>query len=64
MRLFSDSHSPRIPTTDVSVSVSHAEWYRKVALSRGRTFLNPYDRGWKVNLREFFNVGGPAAEGR
>ncbi|TNY22744.1 DHHC palmitoyltransferase-domain-containing protein [Rhodotorula diobovata] len=53
-----------VARNQTNVESNDNEWYRKVALSRGRTFLNPYDRGWKVNLREFFNVGGPAAEGR
>lgn len=37
---------------------THAGWYRKVAESRGRKYLNPYDLGWRDNLGEFFNVGG------
>jgi hypothetical protein len=33
------------------------DWYRKTAKSRGRVFRNPYDLGWRENLRYFFNVG-------
>ncbi|GAA5821311.1 hypothetical protein JCM11251_004563 [Rhodosporidiobolus azoricus] len=42
-------------TTSVE-SLDH-DWYKKLAESRGRTFVNPYDLGWKENLGEFFNVG-------
>ncbi|GAA5884656.1 hypothetical protein JCM6882_005336 [Rhodosporidiobolus microsporus] len=47
-------------TTSVE-SLDH-EWYKKLAESRGRTFLNAYDLGWGENLREFFNIG--EGEGR
>ncbi|GAA5950971.1 hypothetical protein JCM8115_005022 [Rhodotorula mucilaginosa] len=41
-----------------NVEASDNSWYRKVAESRGRKYLNPYDLGWRDNLGEFFNVGG------
>ena len=41
-------------------SFAFAEWYRKVAKSQNKEFKNPYNLGWKDNLRDFFNVGkGP-----
>jgi hypothetical protein len=40
-----------------SVETLDHDWYRKLAASRGRTFLNPYDLGRRENLKEFFNVG-------
>ncbi|KWU41499.1 zf-DHHC-domain-containing protein [Rhodotorula sp. JG-1b] len=46
-----------------NVEASDNSWYRKVAESRGRKYLNPYDLGWRDNLGEFFNVGG-ARDGR
>ncbi|GAA6004759.1 DHHC family palmitoyltransferase [Rhodotorula paludigena] len=52
-----------IMRNQTNVESSDNDWYRKVALSRGRTFLNPYDLGWRENFREFFNIGA-ASEGR
>ncbi|GAA5967294.1 hypothetical protein JCM11641_000504 [Rhodosporidiobolus odoratus] len=40
-----------------SVEVLDHEWYRKLAESRGRMFLNPYNLGRRENLKEFFNIG-------
>ncbi|BGP14596.1 hypothetical protein JCM10213_001944 [Rhodosporidiobolus nylandii] len=40
-----------------SVETLDHEWYKKLAESRGRTFLNPYDLGWRENLKELFNFG-------
>ncbi|GAA5925412.1 hypothetical protein JCM3775_001404 [Rhodotorula graminis] len=46
-----------VARNQTNVESNDNEWYRKVALARGRTFLNPYDRGWRLNLREFFHLG-------
>ncbi|GAA5855530.1 hypothetical protein JCM8547_007874 [Rhodosporidiobolus lusitaniae] len=40
-----------------SVESLDFDWYSKLAASRNREFRNPYDLGWKENLKEFFNVG-------
>lgn len=47
-----------------NVESNDISWYRKVAESRGKTYLNPYDLGWRENLGEFFNVGGAGARDR
>ncbi|GAA6013565.1 hypothetical protein JCM8202_000735 [Rhodotorula sphaerocarpa] len=47
-----------------NVESNDNDWYRKVAECRGRTYLNPYDLGWRENLGEFFNVGGAGARDR
>ncbi|BGP54303.1 hypothetical protein JCM8202v2_001880 [Rhodotorula sphaerocarpa] len=39
-----------------NVESNDNDWYRKVAECRGRTYLNPYDLGWRENLGEFFNL--------
>ncbi|GAA5948917.1 hypothetical protein JCM21900_003472 [Sporobolomyces salmonicolor] len=46
-----------IAKNETSVESNDNDWYRKVAKSRGRTYLNPYDLGWQENFRAFFNVG-------
>ncbi|GAA6058780.1 hypothetical protein JCM10212_001896 [Sporobolomyces blumeae] len=42
---------------ETSVEASDNEWYKKIAKSRNNEFLNPYDLGWRENLKDFFNVG-------
>ncbi|GAA5832711.1 hypothetical protein JCM3766R1_004307 [Sporobolomyces carnicolor] len=45
---------------ETSVESSDNNWYRKIAKSRNRIFKNPYDLGWRENLKDFFNIGqGP-----
>jgi palmitoyltransferase len=34
-----------------------ADWYRKIARSQNREFRNPYDLGWRENLKDFFSIG-------
>ncbi|GAA5915815.1 DHHC family palmitoyltransferase [Sporobolomyces salmoneus] len=49
-----------IVQNETSVESSDNDWYRKIAKSRNKTFKNPYDLGWKENLKDFFNIGkGP-----
>ncbi|GAA5975603.1 hypothetical protein JCM5350_002665 [Sporobolomyces pararoseus] len=49
-----------VAANETSVESSDNEWYRKVAKSQNKEFKNPYNLGWKDNLRDFFNVGkGP-----
>ncbi|KAI0057823.1 zf-DHHC-domain-containing protein [Artomyces pyxidatus] len=45
---------------ETSVENSDHDVYRRVAKSRGDTFLNSYDLGRKKNLQLFFNVGHDA----
>ncbi|KAK4331530.1 Palmitoyltransferase [Rhodotorula toruloides] len=52
-----------VARNQTNVEANDNDWYRKVAISRGRTFRNPYDLGWRQNFRGLFNIG-LASEGR
>lgn len=46
-----------IASNETTVEANDNDYYRKLAKRRQRVFLNPYDRGHRENLRDFFNVG-------
>lgn len=52
--------SPGATDIQLTFRMRRPDWYRKVAKSQNKKYKNPYDLGWKENLKDFFNVGpGP-----
>ncbi|KAK9900922.1 zf-DHHC-domain-containing protein [Cystobasidium minutum MCA 4210] len=46
-----------VAQNETSVEANDNSYYRKIAKRRNKTFIPPYNLGWRENFAEFFNVG-------
>jgi len=42
---------------ETSVEANDNDFYRSLAKARGHVYINPFDLGWRNNLRFFFGIG-------